>query len=477
MRFTNSYGRGFVLLLIGAVIGWGVFALFQGEKTGAPSGKKAAAEKSAQLYTCPMHPQVISKEPGECPICGMDLVPVKKGEASGAGSSAEKTAQARSGGKGKILYWQAPMDPTEIYDHPGKSKMGMDLIPVYENDVQKGGSIKIDPVTVQNMGVRAAPVQKKTIYKKIRTVGTLAYNEKKIRIVTTKISGWIDRLYVDYTGKRVLRGEPLLEIYSPDLVATQQEYLLALKNKQLVGKSSFQEVQRGADEFLEATRKRLQLWDISAAQIGALEKRGAVTRTMTLFAPDNGFVVEKKAFQGDFVRAGTPLFKIADLSTLWLNAVIYENDIPWVHTGQKAAIYFDSFPGENFEGNVSYIDPYLSQKTRTVNVRLTLANPQFRLKPNMYATVELKTRPQKNAVVIPSEAVIRSGVRNVVFLALGGGKFRPREVKLGIENEKEVQITSGLLPGEEVVTSAQFLLDSESRLQEAIQKMLEPKKE
>ncbi len=476
MGTFTRYFQGLALVFIGIAIGWGLFFFLPGEEN-ASSQKETPARTSdtqkATLYTCPMHPQVISKEPGQCPICGMDLVPVKQGT-SGSEEGTEKTTSAEK--KGKILYWQAPMDPTEIYDHPGKSKMGMDLVPVYESDVQKGGTVKIDPITVQNMGVRTVAVREKTISKSIRTVGTVAYDEQKMVAVTTKISGWIERLFVDYTGKRVRKGAPMLEIYSPDLVATQQEYLLALKNRKLLGKSSFSEVARGARDLLKATRDRLKLWDISPVQIRALENRGALTKTLTLFAPTNGFVIEKKAFQGDFVRAGAPLFKIADLSTVWLNAIIYENDIPWVHLGQKAIVRFDSFPNRDFSGTVSYIYPYLERKTRSVAVRLTLDNRDLILKPNMFATVFLKTRPQQKALVVPSEAVIRTGVRVLVFIALGKGKFQPRQVQLGIQNADEVQVASGLLPGEKVVTSAQFLLDSESRLQEAIQKMLAEKK-
>ena len=371
------------------------------------------------------------------------------------------------------------MDPTEIYDHPGKSRMGMDLIPVYEGeaDLGSGGTITIDPVTVQNMGVRTVKVAKKDFYHVIRTVGYIEYDERKLFTINNKISGWIEKLYVDYTGKLVKKGQPLLEIYSPELVSTEEEYLLALKNLQAVKNSNISEVRQSAEELLKASLKRLQYWDIPQKEIDNLRKHGKVKKTMTLFAPFNGFVIHKNVVEGGYIKAGLDLYRIADLSNVWIQVSVYDTDLPWIKIGSESEIELSYFPGRTFRGKITYIYPYLDKKARDVKVRLEFPNPRFELKPGMYANVTIKTDPIKDALVVPTEAVIRSGKRNLVFIARGNGRFEPRQVKIGEENEDgELRIISGLLEGEEVVTSAQFMLDSESRLQEAIQKMLAEKR-
>ncbi len=426
-----------------------------------------------QLWTCGMHPEVILDQPGQCPKCGMDLVPLKTTTGS---ATSQKTSQK---GKGKILYWRAPMDPTEIYDHPGKSKMGMDLIPVYEGEAElgAGGTITIDPTTVQNMGVRTAPVLKKDFYHVVRTVGYIDYDESRIYTINNKISGWIEKLYVDYTGKLVQKGQPLLEIYSPELVTTEEEYLLAVKNLQAVKNSHIDEIRQSAEELLKASLMRLKYWDIPQKEIDALRQSGKVKKTMTLFAPFNGFVIHKNVIEGTYVKAGQDLYRMADLSNVWIEVSIYDVDLPWIKLGSTAEMELSYLPGKKFTGKITYIYPYLDKKARDVKVRLEFPNPEYELKPGMYTNVLIKTDPIKDALVIPTEAVIRSGKRNVVFVARGNGRFEPRQVRIGEENENgEVRVISGLLKGEEIVTSAQFMLDSESRLQEAIQKMLAEKR-
>jgi len=419
-----------------------------------------------QLWTCGMHPEVILDEPGQCPKCGMNLVPVKQ-----SGDKASSTTD-----RGKILYWQAPMDPTEIYDKPGKSKMGMDLVPVYENDVASGSSVSIDPATVQNMGVRIALVERTDFSRVIRTVGKVDYNEEKIFVVSPKISGWIEKLYVDYTGKEVKKNQPLLEIYSPDLVTTQQEYLLALKNKELISDTKYESIREGAESLLNSTRQRLLYWDIPVSEIKKLEQRGTVKKTLTLESPATGVVIHKNAVEGLHVKEGTSLYQIADISKIWVYVSIYDNEAPWIKVGQKAQMELSYMPGEKLQGRVSYIYPYLNDKARDIKVRLEFNNPGFELKPGMYSNVQIQTSPIKDAIVVPTEAVIRSGQRNIVFVARDGGRFEPREVTVGEESEsRQIRIISGLLGNEQVVVSAQFLLDSESRLQEAIQKMLAEK--
>jgi Cu(I)/Ag(I) efflux system membrane fusion protein/cobalt-zinc-cadmium efflux system membrane fusion protein len=312
----------------------------------------------------------------------------------------------------------------------------------------------------------------------VNAVGKVEYDEQKLYNVNTKISGWIEQLFVDYTGKMVQRGQPLFSIYSPELVTTQQEYLLALKNQKKVSSSSFQTIRAGGNSLLEATRKRLEYWDIPESEIERLEQTGEIKKAITLKAPASGVVLHKNAVAGEFIKAGTPAFKIADLSTVWVQASVYDYEVPWIREGQSAEMELSYQPGETYRGRVAYIYPSLDQKSRTVQVRLEFPNPNLELKPGMYADVRIQTRPKQNVTVIPNEAIIRTGERNIVFVAKGNGAFEPREVTLGMEGgqrNNEIEVLSGLKPGEQIVTSGQFLFDSESRLQEAIQKMLQQK--
>lgn len=424
-----------------------------------------AAETGAQKYTCGMHPMIITDEPGLCPICNMELTPLKP-----AGGT-EKPA-----GERKIKYWVAPMDPTFIRDEPGKSPMGMDLVPVYEDEAVTGSIISVDPVTSQNMGVRLALVTRRDLSRTVRTVGLVGYEEPKQYSVNSKIDGWIERLYVNETGQQVSKGSPLLEIYSPELVSAQEEFLLALDNSRSLTNSPFPSIAEGAARLLESSRRRLKLWDISDRQISRLEKTGQVSKTLTLYAPYDGIVTMKMVREGQFIKGGMELLMLSDISNVWVYADIYEYEMPWVKVGQKARIMLPYVGSEPIESEVSYIYPYVEPKTRTVKARFDIDNPDFVLKPDMYVNVRLDTQPVEDALTVPAEAVLHSGEVQTVFVALGEGKFEPRQVRTGLQSEEGyIEIKQGLLEGEHVVTSAQFMLDSESKLREAIQKMMEPR--
>jgi Cu(I)/Ag(I) efflux system membrane fusion protein/cobalt-zinc-cadmium efflux system membrane fusion protein len=425
------------------------------------------AKAQVQQYTCGMHPMIITDAPGQCPICGMDLTPLK---AAGS-AAADKPA-----GERKIKYWAAPMDPTYIRNEPGKSPMGMDLVPVYEDETASGSIITIDPVTSQNMGVRMSPVTRKSLSRTIRTVGLIAYEESKQFSINSKIDGYIERLYANETGQLVKKGSPLLEIYSPALVSAQEEFLLARNNKLSLNQSPFPAIADGANRLLESSRRRLKLWDISDRQIARLEKTGEVTKNLTLYAPYDGIVTTKMVKEGQFIKSGMELLTLSDISKVWVYADIYEYEMPWVKIGQKAKILLPYVGSESIESEVSYIYPFVEPKTRTVKARFDINNPEFTLKPDMYVNVRIESEPVENALTIPVEAVLHSGEKQTVFVALGSGKFEPRQVKTGMQNESgDIEIVQGLLEGENVVTSAQFMLDSESKLREAIAKMLEPK--
>jgi Cu(I)/Ag(I) efflux system membrane fusion protein len=451
-----------------------VIALAIGLAGGLLIGKRSSGLKdlvggeeglTGQLYSCGMHPEIIQEGPGNCPICGMKLTPIKTAS----------TSSVKPKGERKINYWRAPMDPTYISDKPGKSPMGMDLIPVYEDEIEQG-AIRIDPTTVQNMGLRTAPVKKGKLSRTIRTVGHIDFDEKKLYIVNTKITGWIEKLHVNTTGETVEKGQSLLEIYSPELVSTQEEYLTSLKSYQELKDSPYEEARKGASGLLNSTRKRLEYWDIDKDQIENLERSGEIKKTLTLYSPATGVVLHKNTIEGAYVKAGSDLFRIADMSTVWVLAHIYEYELPYIKLGQKAQISLPYMPGESFEGKLIYIYPYLNQKTRDVKVRLEFPNPGFRLKPEMYANVVIESELLGERILIPEEAVIRTGKREIVFVDMGEGKYAPREITAGISGGKGVvEVKKGLLPGETIVVSGQFMLDSESKTQEAIQKMIKAK--
>jgi RND family efflux transporter MFP subunit len=380
---------------------------------------------------------------------------------------------------GKIIkYWVAPMDPKYIRMEPGKSPMGMDLVPVYEEageEKEPASTIRIDPVTEQNMGVRYSRVVRKALAKSIRTYGNITYDETHLYTINTKFDGWIDKLYVDFEGEKVNRGQPLFTIYSPDLVSAQRDFLLAVQQMHRLPASASAVARGDARRLLNASRVRLQYWDLTDRQIDAIEKKGAIQKTMTVYSPAAGVVTKKIAFEGHYVKAGVHQFEIADLSTVWVDVDIYEYELPWVRKGMPAVMELPYVPGKRFSGKVLFVYPYLDMKSRTARLRLAFDNPTDELKPGMYATVLLKSALPGQTLAIAQEAVIDSGTRKIVFVARGKGKFQPREVELGVEGDNyDVQVLKGLSEGERIVVSGQFMLDSESRLREAIQKMLEP---
>lgn len=417
------------------------------------------------LWTCGMHPWILEEEPGLCPICHMNLTPKRDdGPAETAQSSSER----------KIAYWRAPMNPMEIYDEPGKSAMGMELVPVYEDEVVGGVSVSIDPVTQQNMGLRTTEVKKGALTRSIRTYGHVTYDETRTAQISPKIGGWVERIYADYTGKKVSKGEALFDLYAPELVSAQEEYLTAFQN---AGRLSNKQSQK----LIAAARRRLEYFEIPKHIIKKIEKTGQAQKTLRLRSPINGFITRKNIEQGSYLKTGTSVFKIADLSRIWVEVHIFEYELPWVMVGQEAEMTLPYQPGKTFKGKVSYIYPYLQAKTRDVVIRLEFDNPDLSIKPDMYTNVRILTQGKGEGLIIPSEAVIRSGERNVVFVTRGNNKFTPRDVTLGLSLDgRRVQILTGLAPGETVVTSGQFMLDSESKLKEAVQKMMEaktPKKE
>jgi membrane fusion protein, copper/silver efflux system len=372
----------------------------------------------------------------------------------------------------KVLYWVDPMHPAYKSDKPGTAPdCGMDLVPVYAGGEQAGanfptGTVQISPERQQLIGVQYGQAVYRHVAKTLRTVGRVVYDETRVTHVHTKYEGWIEEVFVDFTGKLVTKGQPLVSIYSPDLLQTQQEFLLARRGRAELGDSPFREAAFGANSLYDAARKRLELWDLSEAQIKELELGGKPARAISLLAPNGGFVTTRNAFQKQRVTPETELYTLADLSNVWVVADVYESEAPEVKLGQSAAVTLSYFHGRSFRGKVTYIYPQLDNTTRTLKVRVEVANPGFVLKPDMYANVELQI-DYGQRVVVPQEAVLDSGAEQQVFVAHEGGYFEPRRVTLGAKVDKDVIILGGLKAGELIVTSANFLIDSESKLKSA----------
>ncbi len=363
----------------------------------------------------------------------------------------------------------------EVGKQEAKKADDMDMKSLTMESIQKEGkvqevapgTVQITPERQQLIGVKFGTVEMRPLEKVIRTVGRVDYDEKRIVTVAPKIGGWIEDLYVDFTGRFVKQGDPLLTIYSPELVSTQEEYLIALRAKKSLTKSPFPEVAGSGESLAESAKRRLKLWDISDDQIKALEESGQVKKTLTLHSPFSGFVLEKAAYKGMNVMPGVALYKLADLSVVWLYADIYEYELPFIRLGQPASIQLSYTPGEIFTGKAIYIYPSLNPETRTAKVRFEIPNSHERLKPEMYANVEIKVH-LGHKLAVPEGAIIDTGLRQLAIIDKGNGYFEPREVKVGSKVDNYYEVIKGLKAGERVVTSANFLIDSESKLKEAV---------
>jgi Cu(I)/Ag(I) efflux system membrane fusion protein len=406
-----------IALLVIVVVASGGYYAGRLHKSGggaeAPKGEQAAQGKV--LYTCPMHPFIIKDKPGACPICGMALV--KKIE--GGDASQQEKAGAD----------QVVLSPSQ--------------------------QVKANVATVT--------ARKMPFARSIDAVGIVQYDQARQAKVTAWVSGRLDKLYVDKVGAYVTAKRPVAEVYSPDLVATQQEFLLALKSRDRLKDSPVGSIAQGGEGLVASARQRLKLWGVKESQIAALEKEGKPNIRLPIYTPLSGIVVDKLVLEGQYVKEGDPLFSVADLSTVWVEAELYENEFPNVKLGQRVEILSQSYPGTTFAGKVSYIYPFLDPKTRTVKVRVALANPGLRLKPDMFVNASIKV-PLGNVMAVPVTAVMDTGMRKVVWIEVKKGTYEPRDVETGPRVGDYIQIVSGLQDGDTVVSSGGYLIDSEAQL-------------
>ncbi len=408
-------------------------------------GKESAAEHAVKhldpKYVCPMHPQIVRDQPGNCPLCGMELV--------------EKQQEAQPGGERKILYYRHPHKPEITSDKPMKDEMGMDYVPIYDDG--GGASVKISPIVVQNLGVRTAAVRRDKLWRRIDTVGYVDHDETRVSHIHMRTDGWIEKLYVKAEGEQVKKGAPLFALYSPSLVNAQEEYLQALTTN--------------SQSLIRASRERMKSLGISGGQITQLQKTGKVQQRVTVYAPQDGVVSSLMVREGKYIKPATDVMTLADLSTVWIQAEVFEQQADWVKRGQPAEVKLSFLPGKVWEGQVDYIYPQLDAKTRALKVRLKFENINEALKPNMYADVTIFGGAKRDILVIPRESLIRTGQETRVIVGLGDGRFAPRKVVVGVESGDDVEIITGLKENERVVISGQFLIDSEASLKASLARM------
>ncbi len=378
-----------------------------------------------EYWTCTMHPSVRMKDPGTCPICAMDLVPVMKSPPATSDNGSTNSVQQIAGDESTFM---------------------------------------VDPRRQQLINVQTTEVEVRSLKKVIRTFATLELDETRIEYVHSKIKGWIDKVFVDFTLQHVNQGDPLFSIYSPELVSTQEEYLLALKTAENLADSPFEHVSNGARSLFEATRRRLELFDITDEQIKQLEKSGQAQKHLIVYSPVSGHVMEKNAFPNMYVTPETKIYAIADHTNIWASVEIYENEISYVREGQRVAMSTAAYPGIVFRGNITYVYPHLTEKTRTLRVRLEFPNPELKLKPGMYSNIEIQV-PLGATLAVPESAVLRTGKRDLVFVDLGSGTMQLRQVQIGAKAGGYYEILKGLETGERVVSAANFLIDAESKVQ------------
>lgn len=451
------------LIIVGTMVGGSAVWLFMRPSRGSHAGTATPDKKP--LYQCPMHPSITSDHPGDCPICGMKLVEVKQGQVAQAPTT--RTAER------KVKSYRSPMNPRQTSPTPRKDEMGMDYVPVYEDEAQtvSGPEVKglarvtIDATRQQLIGLRMAPVTRGSVAGSWRTVGRVQIDPTRVRKTNVKVEGYIERMYVDFVGQPVRSGELLFSIYSPSLLAAENEYLLALQMKAALAQGGA--LTSNGDTLVTSARRKLELWDVPIKEIERLEQTRQPSKVLTFLSPISGVVTAKNVVEGARVNPGDTPYEITDLGVVWIMADAYETDLSKVRVGMPASLTVQAYPNRLFKGKVIFIDPLLDPKTRTVKVHMHFPNPTGILKPEMFGEVVLEGK-KREGLHIPADAVVRSGTKDVVFLSLGNGKFEPREVQLGMKNSELIEVLGGLTEGQEVVMRANFLVDSESQLRSSL---------